>query len=303
MDKKSWKSGQRVTLVGALVNLALAAAKWTGGVLFRSHALLADAVDSTGDLITDAVAIVAVRVGRRPADRNHPYGHGRVESLASLIIAFFLFLAGLTIARSAVITLLHGTVERVGWPALIIALVSVAVKESMFRWTRSTARKIHSPVIEANAFHHRSDAFSSIAVIVGVGSSLVIPGAWFMDAVASLVVTLFILRMAFKIGIGAAHDLVDTEQDPELLRTVRLIALDVPEVIHAHRIRSRRYGALVYVDLDIEVNGNISVDAGHAVAHEVKERILKKFNYVADALIHVEPEGSHLDGEGTVRGV
>ena len=302
-EQNTQKLANRVTLWGAAINLLLAGLKATGGILFRSQALLADAIDSTGDLVTDAVAIFAVRFARRPADSNHPYGHGRVESLASLIIAGFLLLAAVTIARSAVLTLAHGTVEHVGWPALLVALLSVMTKESLFRWTRSTAKKIHSRVIEANAWHHRSDAYSSIAVIIGVGSSLVIPGAWFMDAVASLVVTLFIARTAFRIGLGAAHDLVDTEQDPELLGAVQKIALGVPEVVNAHRIRSRRYGPLVYVDLDIEVDGEMSVSRGHDVAHEVKERILARYTYVADALIHVEPKDSHLQGEGTVRGV
>ncbi|MCB2200765.1 cation diffusion facilitator family transporter [bacterium] len=303
MEASVQKRVKRVTVWGACINVLLAILKAVGGVLFHSQALIADAIDSTGDLITDVIAIVAVRVARRPVDRNHPYGHGRVESLASLIIAGFLLLAAFTIGRSAVITLMHGTIEQVGWPAALIALLSIGTKESLFRWTRDNARKAHSRVLEANAWHHRSDAFSSIAVLIGVTSALLIPGAWFMDAVASLVVTLFILRTAVRIGLEAAHDLVDTEQDPELLGAVEVIALGVPQVVNAHRIRSRRYGPLVYVDLDIEVDGEMSVADGHDVAHDVKERILEKYSYVADAMIHVEPVDSHLDGEGTVRGM
>ena len=303
MDKSDKARVKRVTLWGALINVVLAILKATGGVLFHSQALIADAIDSTGDLITDVIAIVAVRVARRPVDSNHPYGHGRVESLASLIISGFLVLAAFTIGRSAIITLMHGTVEHVGWPAALIAILSIGTKESLFRWTRNNARRVHSRVLEANAWHHRSDAFSSIAVLIGVTSALLIPGAWFMDAVASLVVTLFILRTALRIGLEAAHDLVDTEQDPELLGEVQKIAVGVTQVVNAHRIRSRRYGPLVYVDLDIEVDGEMSVADGHDVAHDVKERILARFTYVADAMIHVEPVGSHLEGEGTVRGM
>lgn len=292
----------RVTLTGAMANLLLALLKATGGILFNSQALLADAVDSTGDLVTDAVAMVAVRVSRRPADRNHPYGHGRVESLAALIISGFLLLAATLIAVEAVHTLVEGKEHYVGWPALVIAALSLTTKESLFRWTRSVARKLNSRVLEANAYHHRSDAFSSIAVLFGVSANIFIPGAWFMDAVASLLVTLFIVRVALRIGLGSAHDLVDTAQDDELIGAVKAIAREVPEVLHAHRIRTRRYGPLVYVDLDIEVRAEMSVADGHDVAHDLKERILAKYDYVADALIHVEPEGSHLEGEGTVRG-
>ncbi len=301
MDREG-QTAVRVTLTGSVFNVLLVILKAGGGVLFHSTALLADAVDSAGDLVSDMITLLAVRISRRPIDRDHPYGHGRFESLASLFVGTMLFGAGVSIAYKAISALTSNEHGMVGWPALLVALFAVISKESLFRWTRRVGRRLHSRVLEANAYHHRSDAFSSSAVLVGVGAALLIPGAAFMDSVASLLVTLFIFASALRIILSAVNDLTDKEQDPEFLKAVEAEVLEVPTVLHAHRTRSRRYGSLVYLDIDIEVDGEMSVRQGHDVAHQVKERVLAAFPQAADILVHVEPEGSHLDGEGPVRG-
>jgi cation diffusion facilitator family transporter len=292
-----------VTLVGTLANVMLAALKGTGGVLLGSQALLADAVDSTGDLISDIVTLVAVRVARRPIDGNHPYGHGRIESVASMLIGGLLLLAAAGIAVGAINSLLHGVHREIHPLALAIAGTAVLTKESLYRWTKRVGRRIRSRVVESNAHHHRSDAMSSIAVLTGLGAGVLIPEADFLDAVASLIVTLFIVRIGVKISLGAVHELVDTEQDPKLILKIEQIALKVPEVINAHRTRTRRSGQHTWVDMDIEVDPAMSVAQAHLVAHAVKENVVEKIGFVADVQVHVEPEGSHLEGEGTVRGM
>ncbi len=293
---------RRVSVVGGVVNLSLAIAKAIGGFVFHSHALLADAVDSTSDLFTDIVTITAVRFSRRPVDHNHPYGHGRFESLASLIIATVLFIAAGLLVHNSLHTLFGGRTTPVGWPAAVIAAVSVVTKEILFRWTKVNARKTHSPALLSNAYHHRSDAFSSITVVIGVTGSVLIESAWWLDSVASLAVSGFIVAMGVRIGLSAIHELTDMEQNPELVGELETLAETVPEVVNAHRIRTRRYGSLVYVDLDIELPPAMTIEQGHSVAHTVKDLILAKYDYVADALIHIEPEGSRHEGEGVVRG-
>lgn len=291
-----------MSLIGGAINLSLAIIKAIGGILFHSHALIADAVDSTSDLSTDVMTVIAVRFGRKPVDRDHPYGHGRFESLASLAIAGVLFFAAYMLASNAITALIHGRVTEVGWPAAVIAAASVITKEWMYHWTKRAAGKTHSPALSANAYHHRSDAFSSFTVIIGVTASVLIPGAAFLDSVASLAVTVFILFTGFRVGLQAIHELTDMEQNPKLVDELEQIALDVPEVMDAHRIRTRRYGSLLYIDMDIEVDPVMTVKEGHNISHIVKNRILDRYDYIADALIHLEPEGSREEGEGPVRG-
>jgi len=297
------QTAQRVTLTGALANVALAVLKATGGMLLGSRALLADSVDSMGDLVSDVITLVAVRVARKPIDANHPYGHGRVESVASLLIGGLLVLVATLFAINSIRSLVFGHRQEVGAAGMVIAAVAVLTKETLFRWTLRIGKRIRSRVIESNAWHHRSDAFSSVSVFIGLGLGLAVPGADSFDALASLVVTIFIARTGLRIAVGSIYDLVDTEQDPDLLGELKRITMSVPEVDNTHRVRTRRYGPHTWVDLDIEVDPAMSVADGHRVAHEVKERILAEIHYVADVLVHVEPLGSHLEGEGTVRGM
>ncbi|MCB2211646.1 cation diffusion facilitator family transporter [bacterium] len=293
---------RRVSIIGGVVNLSLAIAKAIGGFVFHSHALLADAVDSTSDLFTDLVTITAVRFSHRPVDDNHPYGHGRFESLASLIISVVLFVAAGLLISNAIQHLTSSRPQPVGWPAAVIAAVSVVTKEILFRWTKVNAQKTHSPALLSNAYHHRSDAFSSITVVLGVTGSVLIESAWWLDSVASLAVSGFIVAMGVRIGLSAIHELTDMEQNRELVGELEVLAENVPDVVNAHRIRTRRYGSLIYVDLDIELPPAMTIEQGHAVAHTVKDVILAKYDYIADALIHIEPEGSRHEGEGVVRG-
>jgi len=299
----SRRLAQKATWVGAGANISLATIKLTGGLLLGSRALIADAVDSLGDLVSDVITLIAVQVSRKPIDENHPYGHGRIESLASMIIGGILIFAATMMAINAVRGLIAGELREISAVGLIIAGLSIVTKETLFRWTLSVGRKIRSRVVESNAWHHRSDALSSLAVFAGLGIGLAVPGADSFDAVASLIVTIFIARTGVRIAVNSMHDLVDTEQDPKLLAQCEKIALQVPMVVNAHRIRSRRYGPHIWLDIDIEVDPDMTVAHAHDIAHETKELILKEIAFIADVQVHIEPVGSHLNGEGTVRGM
>lgn len=292
---------RRVTITGSVVNILLAIAKMTGGILFNSRALIADALDSLTDLITDVVTLIAYPMSRKPVDDSHPYGHGRIETLAAMIVAGILIIAALLIGYKAVSSMITGDILQPSWPALIFAAASLISKEWLYRWTNKVARKLKSRVLAANALNHRGDAFSSIAVLTGLLGALFIPGAYLLDSIASLVVVMFILRNAWDILSKSTHDLLDAAQDNELKEKIRVIALKVDDVKHAHRIRTRRYGYLVYADLDIEVDGEMSVTASHDLSHTVKHAVLMQCDEIADVQIHVEPEGDHEFGEGFVR--
>ncbi|HEB84667.1 MAG TPA: cation transporter [Bacteroidetes bacterium] len=295
------RAAKRVTWAGAVINLLLALMKGTAGMVFTSRALVADAVDSLNDLLTDGIALAAYPLAHKPVDRSHPYGHGRVESLAAMVVSAFLMLAAVGIGAKAVYSLLTHNILIPRWPAIIFACISLATKEWMYHWTMRVAKQTGSQVLAANAWNHRGDAFSSVAVLLGISGSLLIPGGEILDAIASLVVVVLILRAAVGIARRSANDLVDKAQDEALLKRIVSEAQAVQGVINAHRARSRRYGHLIYLDLDIEVDPGMSVDDSHTLSHRVKDRLLARYNRIADVQIHVEPEGDHLHGEGFVR--
>ncbi len=292
---------KRVTWTGAAINLVLALGKGSAGLHFGSRALVADAVDSFTDLFTDAITLTTYPLSRRPVDEDHPYGHGRIEALAAIGVASILVVAALLIAYRAVTSISTGDTRIPSWPALVVAAISLTTKEWLYRWTAKVARKLNSRVLMANAWNHRNDAFSSVAVLIGIAGALFIPGGGSLDAIASLVVVLFILRAALGIARGSISDLLDTAQDTKLLRKIINTANGIPGVLNAHRERSRRYGHLIYVDLDIEVDPEITVLEGHHLSHMVKEAVLERHQNIADIQIHVEPRGDHLMGEGSIR--
>ncbi len=300
-SEEAIQDAKNVTIIGAIINIVLATSKFTVGWLFHSRALMADAVDSTTDLITDVITLVAYPASRKPVDDSHPYGHGKIETLASFIVAFFLLLAAGTIAFNAIKALINGDFPIPGWPALVVAFASLSVKEFLFHYTMRVGKRLNSKVIQANAWNHRVDAFSSIAVLIGVAGSILYPPLRSLDSWASLVVVFFIARAAYGIAFTASKDLLDASQDDDLLGSIEKLAETVDGVSHAHRGRSRRYGHMVYVDLDIEVLASMRVDEAHDLAHTVQKKIIDEFVEIGDVLIHVEPEGDHLHGEGQIR--
>ncbi len=292
---------RRVTITGSVLNALLAVTKFSAGWFFNSRALMADAVDSTTDLLTDVITLIAYPLSRKPLDKSHPYGHGRIESLASMFVSGFLMLAASLIAYKAISAMMSGEVKVPMWPAALVAIASLTVKEWLYRWTKRIGEKLHSRVLIANAWNHRGDAFSSIAVLIGIVGSIFIPGFHFLDSIASLVVVIFIFRAGVKIFIDSMNDLLDKSQDPELIGEVLKLAVAEPEVAHAHRGRARRYGHLTCIDLDIELPPDMTVQEGHEVAHRVQNKILEAYDYVGDVIIHIEPEGDHETGEGNIR--
>ena len=287
--KARYQVTRRVTWVGIAVNLVLAAVKTVTGVAGQSQALVADGIHSLSDLVTDAVVLLAARHAAQGADHDHPYGHGRIETAATVLVGLLLLLTALLIGHNAVESLTATT--RPGPPSmitLVIALASVAGKEALFHYTRHAGRSIGSRLLEANAWHHRSDALSSI--VVGFGITGALAGVVTLDAVAALIVAVMIAKVGWDVIRDSLRELVDTGFDPETVAELRDAALAVDGVKHAHTFRSRWMGHRALVDLHIRVGSRMSVSEGHRIAEAVRLRLLDRLSQLADVMVHVDPE-------------
>ena len=280
---------RRVTFAGILVNVAIAAAKTVAGVMSSSQALVADAVHSASDLVTDLVVVFSVRYWVAPADDDHPYGHGKIEALVTLVISAALVFAAWELARNAVMSLVRGKSDATpGAMALAVALGSIVLKEIVFIVTRAVARRVRSNALEANAWHHRSDALSSIPVAVAVAVVWVCPSLWWVDAAGALIVSAFVLHVAWKLASPALQELTDAQIGSKA-DAVAAVALGVVGVKGVHKPRARRYGSSFQADIHIQVDGSLSVAEGHAIGHAVKEAVVNAGLDVDDVVVHVEP--------------
>jgi len=285
----------RVTWIGLFANLFLAALKFTGGFLGNSQAVVADAVHSLSDMTTDIAILVGVKYWTKPADEMHPHGHQRLETMVTFGIGLTLVVAATGLIWNAVVTL-HGKGSTPpGWIALAVALVSIVVKEILYRWTYATGRRIQSMPLVANAWHHRSDALSSLPVAIAVAGGLIAPTWSFLDHVGAVMVSLFIYQAAFKIMYPAFQKLLDAGASAEDLRRIRQISQGVQGVRNAHKIRTRYVGSSsLGVDLHIEVEALMTVRDGHNISEEVQQRLLANGPNIVDVVVHLEPyEGEH----------
>jgi len=282
-----------VTAVGLIINVILTVLKFGAGIFGQSQALVADAIHSLSDTVSDLAIIVGSYYWTKPADADHPYGHRRIETLITLFVGGMLLLAGLGIIRQAFMSIQSGHIERPGAVAAWTALVSIIVKELLFRWTRSAGERINSPAVLANAWHHRSDAMSSIPALLAIIGSMVLPGWVFLDRIGAVLVSLFIMQAAYVILQPGLRELIDGSADPEICKKIKAIACNIDGVLQIHRLRVRLSGARLHVDLHLVVDGNLSVRAGHNIAGAVKNSIMGAGLDVEDVVIHVEPEEKH----------
>jgi len=278
----------RVTVLGAVVNVFLAAFKAFAGVVGGSAVMVADAVHSLSDLATDIVALVALRVAARPPDEGHPYGHGRFETLASFILGLVLIGAAVGIAWDAIQRFTRA--QEPGMIALWAALISIAFKEGLYQVTVRVGRQQRSPLVVANAWHHRSDALSSVAALVGIGGARM--GFPFLDPAAAVVVAALITWTALQILANASREVTDASLERDLLLELRDAINALPGVVGLHELRARRMGPRVLVDLHVQVEGSTTVSDGHQVALRVGRFVEAKHPEVSEVLVHVDPEAN-----------
>ncbi len=285
---------QRVTITGLVLNIVLMVFKVTAGIAGRSQAVFADGIHSGSDLVTDVMVLLGLAFWARPKDADHPYGHERIETVVALVLSGILFAAGALIGYGAVSQLWKRHVVQIRPIALYAAVVSVLSKEILYRWTRSVGVRMRSLAVVANAWHHRSDAFSSIPVAVAVATAILLPSWWFVDHVAAILVSVFIVIAAYGIALPCVRQLIDTAPPKQIQEALAQAMESTDGVISVHEIRARYLGPKILAEAHIEVDGRVTVEEGHDIAEEAKKKVFEQFPEIEDITIHIEPIGDYV---------
>ncbi|MBW1999113.1 MAG: cation transporter [Deltaproteobacteria bacterium] len=284
------KDGKRVTLIGVLVNVLLITLKFFAGILGSSQALIVDAVHSVSDLFTDAVVLLGLKIGSRDPDETHHFGHARIETLAYAVVGIALIGTAIYLGVKAAwnIHLHPGYHPKV--LATVAAFISVGAKEGLYHYTMRTGKRINSPAVIANAWHHRSDALSSVAVLFGVLGAQIRPSWNILDAYAALLVSVFIVKVGIDILGKALHEFTDKAPDPHVLKKMQECIQAVDGVRGLHDVRVRTSGGMHQMEAHIVIDGEITVAEGHRIADIVRKKLLKEIPHISTVIIHVDPD-------------
>ena len=278
---------RRVTLTGAAVNTGLASLQILFGILGNSQALLADGIHTLSDLSTDFIVLFAASRAAKAADADHPYGHGRIETVASVLLGAMLVLVAIGIGARGIESIIDPEQTGPASITLLFACLAIAAKEGLYRYTLHAARRIHSSLLESNAWHHRSDVLSSFIVLIGISTQLL--GVPYMDALAAIIVAGMIALIGIRLGYKALSELIDTGLDLELIEEIRQAMLCDTSVTGIHNLRSRSMGGLGYIDAHIEVDSDLTVSEAHYIAHRMESLVKKQFPQIVDVQIHIDP--------------
>lgn len=283
------KEVRRITFYGLIVNILLTVFKIIIGFIGKSSSVLADGVHSLSDCSTDIAVIVGVKFWNKAPDSDHPYGHRRIEAMISVFIAIALGLVGIFLIYDSIVKIHTRNYIIPEWSAFIIAFVSIITKEILYRWTVKKSEILKCNALRANAWHHRSDAVSSIPVAVAISFCKYDARFAVLDPVASVAVSFFILKAAYDISMPALLELSDSGTDENNINTIKELVSSIEGVESIHQIRTRYQGNGIFVDLHVQVNPDLTVREGHSIAGRVKHMLLEKGPQVHDVLVHVEP--------------
>lgn len=288
---------RRITLWGAVVNLLLTAGKLVAGALGHSAAMVADGVHSLSDLISDVVVLAFTHISAKGKDRDHSFGHGKFETLATLIISIILVIVGgklMSEGIRSIIDIINGAVlPRPGIIALAAAAVSIAAKEILYHVTLKTGKRVQSPVVIANAWHHRSDALSSIGSLLGIGGAIILGSKWtILDPIVSCAISIAIIIVAFRMAMPSIAELLDASLPEEIENQITATATAVEGVRDLHELKTRRNGISFIIDAHMTVDPDISIVEAHNIATRVEEALRTKFGSETQISIHMEPDGS-----------
>lgn len=287
-------SADRIIKIGFWVNAVLMVLKLSAGYWGRSDAVFADGIESACDFVAIFATMVALKLGRQPFDANHPYGHGRAENLSALLVSFVIIVTGVWILFESFHTIMDGDFKSPGGFAVAAALITIFIKEWLYRFSVKTGRKLDSPALLAIARDHRKDAVTSVATLIGVIGAFF--GQGIMDPLAAGLTSFFILHMGYHSFREAVHDLMDGSAPADFINNLQQLAGAVEHVEHVHEIRARRSGQYTIVDLKLDMNPKMTVKESHAIATEVKQLIFKRYPGVGDVMIHINPhEEEHED--------
>lgn len=281
-----YTKGVRTSWVGIIANVVLTGLKFVAGILGHSQAMIADGVESTSDVIATLAALISFRIARKPVDSDHPYGHGRAESIATAFIAIVIGSAGVLILWRTINTITAGRLVVPGSIALIVALVTIVVKETLYQYVARAGRKYKSSLLLASAADHRKDAITSIATLVGIAGARV--GYPVLDPLAAGFVSLMIFKLSFDIATTATRELMDRVPEEETMERITAIAQRCSGVEHAYT-RARRLGPSIFVEVKIDIDPDLTVLEGHEIAKRVKGAIIAEVEGAVDVIVHVNP--------------
>ena len=293
-EKQRLREVYKVTIAGSIINVLLLVLKFAAGILGHSAAMIADAIHSLTDFVTDVIVLVFVKLGNKPMDSDHDYGHGKYETLATAIIGISLFAVGVMICWSGLVktyqALCGEQLQQPGIVALVAAVASVALKEWAYQFTVRTGRKYHSEAVVANAWHHRSDALSSIGTMMGIGGAILLGSHWaVLDPLAAIVVSVFIIKAAWSLVMQSVKELTDAslseKEEDEILKT----ASEEEGVGEIHNLRTRRIGNKIAIEMHVRMPGSLSLYAAHERATAIEQRLKQKYGADTHVGIHLEP--------------
>ncbi|MDR2594037.1 MAG: cation diffusion facilitator family transporter [Fibromonadaceae bacterium] len=291
------KEVRKVTLLGMGINIFLTISKFLAGIFGNSRALVADAIHSLSDLSTDIAILIGSRYWNQPPDVEHPYGHRRIETLISVAIGLVLASVGVVLALEAIKSLSEHKSSSPTLVAAVMAFVSIIVKEWLYHYTLKIGKRIKSSATVANAWHHRSDAISSIPVLVAILASYVFPDWFFLDAVGAILVSIFILQAAFHIAWPGISEIIDRGASKEIKGKLMKIALATPEVKSVHNLRTRYSGGSLYIDMHIVLTPSITLYQAHLIGNRVRDSFLASHLDIMEVLIHLDPHDDHEEDE------
>lgn len=282
--------GKKTTLLGTGINLFLTFFKFSAGILGNSQAMIADAVHSLSDFASDIIVILGFEFTGKPEDKNHPYGHGRAETLATFMVGIILFLVALGILRGATLSIIAEKYEKPGLYALVAAVLSVILKEFLYFYTLKKGKYINSDALKANAWHHRSDSMSSVAAFLGITASMINPEYHIFDSIAAIVVSFICIRSSVDILKEPVKNIMESSVDEKTVNFISKIAKNKNGVLNVHNLKTRKVGNSIFADMHIEVDPEITVIKAHNIAESVKKEIKNKIDNIEDVLIHIEPK-------------
>jgi cation diffusion facilitator family transporter len=288
------KKIRNTTLVGSVLNLLLTVAKIIAGVVGKSSAMIADGVHSLSDLLTDIIVIIFVKISGKEKDEDHQYGHGKFETFATMLISFVLMIVGIGIfwsgAKNVLDVINGGVIEQPGYIALYAALISIVVKEGLYWYTKIVGDKVNSQALIANAWHHRSDAFSSIGTALGVSGAILLGEQWrVLDPIAGIIVSFFIFKVAWNIANPSIKELLESALPEEIENKISKIIENTEGVKAFHHLKTRKIGAIYAIEVHVKVDKDLSVESSHEIANKIEKTLRLKLGNQAHIGIHIEP--------------
>ena len=282
------KEGLKVSIITLIVNIILSVIKLLAGVFGKSSAMISDAVHSVSDVISTFIVIIGLKISNKNSDLEHQYGHERYENVASIILSFLLFATGIIIGIDGIKNIYNNTFKTPTLIALLSAILSIIVKEWMYWYTIRVAKKYNSDSLKADAWHHRSDAISSIGSLIGIGFAM--KGFLYMDVIASIIISILIIKIAVDIFIESIKKMIDSSCDSETIEKIEKVVLKTKGVIEIESLKTRLFGNKIYIDIEVSANKSISFEESHKIAHKVHDRVEKNIENVKHCMVHINPK-------------